>query len=177
MDGNEETFQANHLGHFLLTNLLLNRIVESGPGSRIINVSSHAHRHATELDVTDLNCERRPYAMAGMVAYSASKLENILFTRELARRLYGKGSRFSRMFSGKCIRDLLLGVTANVLHPGVVRTELLRDLPWYHPLSFIMKVVMVFAKVKMLFFFQSMSRAICSVSFRLRGKVLKRQSF
>ncbi len=97
-DGLERTFATNHLGYFLLTNLLLDVIKKSAP-SRIINVASEAHR-GQALDFDDLMFEKRAYR--GFSAYGASKLANILFTRELAKRLEGSG------------------VTANSLHPGVI---------------------------------------------------------
>jgi NAD(P)-dependent dehydrogenase (short-subunit alcohol dehydrogenase family) len=99
-DGYELTFAVNHLAPFLLTNLLLDRIVASAP-ARIVNVSSRAHLRAS-IDFGDLDL-RSGYQ--GMDAYSRSKLANILFTRELARRLEGSG------------------VTVNCLHPGVVRSD------------------------------------------------------
>lgn len=105
-DGIETTFAVNHLAPFLLTNLLLERLEASAP-SRIVTVSSDAHR-ATEFDFDDPNGERGYSAWA---AYSRSKLANILFTRELARRLQGTG------------------VTATCLHPGVVRTGFGRQGP------------------------------------------------
>ncbi|XP_069625152.1 retinol dehydrogenase 13 isoform X3 [Ranitomeya imitator] len=101
-DGFEMQFGVNHLGHFLLTNLLLDRLKESGP-SRIINVSSLAHI-AGEIDFDDLNWEKKKYNTKA--AYCQSKLANVLFTNELAKRLQGTG------------------VTANSLHPGVADTEL-----------------------------------------------------
>ena len=96
-DGFETTFAVNHLAPFLLTHRLLGRLKDSSP-SRIVNVASRAHVRA-RLDFDDLH--NRP-----MDVYSQSKLANILFTRELARRLEGTG------------------VTANCLHPGVVRSDL-----------------------------------------------------
>jgi len=104
--------QANHLSHFLLTNLLLKRIQESAP-SRIINLSSIGHVFVvpTEFDIHDLNFEKNPWAP--LKAYNASKLLNVLFTRELARRLYGKG------------------VTVNAVHPGGVATDLIRSATWW----------------------------------------------
>jgi NAD(P)-dependent dehydrogenase (short-subunit alcohol dehydrogenase family) len=99
-DGFELTFAVNHLAPFLLTNLLLDRIVASAP-ARIVNVSSRAHARSA-IDFDDLDLESGYQAMD---AYSRSKLANILFTRELARRLAGTG------------------VTANCLHPGVVRSD------------------------------------------------------
>lgn len=101
VDGLEATFATNHLGPFLLTNLLLERIRASGP-SRIVNVASTAHAVARQgIPFDDLQSEHR---YAGMRVYGQSKLANILFTLELARRLEGSG------------------VTANSLHPGTVRT-------------------------------------------------------
>ena len=99
--GFEMTFGVNHLGHFLLTDLLLDRLKASAP-ARVINVSSFGHRFAyAGFDFADLQSEHQYWSMD---AYGKSKLANILFTRELARRLVGTG------------------VTANCLHPGVVRT-------------------------------------------------------
>jgi len=98
VDGIEETFALNHLGYFLLTNLLLDVIKASAP-ARIVNVSSNAHRGA-KMRWDDLQYASGVYNPAG--AYGQSKLANVLFTRELARRL--EGTR----------------VTANSLHPGVI---------------------------------------------------------
>lgn len=105
-DGFEMTFGVNHLGHFLLTQLLLDRIRESAP-ARIVNVASVAHHFAGGLDFDDLQFERRPYR--SVTAYNESKLANVLFTLELARRLEGTG------------------VTANACHPGPVRSGFGRD--------------------------------------------------
>lgn len=100
-DGFERTFALNHLAYFLLTDLLLDRLKASAP-SRIVNVASEAHRVAPKgLDFDDLQARNR---YRGFRVYGASKLANILFTRELARRLEGTG------------------VTANCLHPGFVAT-------------------------------------------------------
>jgi len=105
-DGFEATFAINHLGPFLLTRLLTERITQSAP-ARIVNVSSTAHQGARSgLDFDDLQA-RRGYR--GMQVYSRSKLANIYFTTELARRLAGTG------------------VTANCLHPGTVATGYGRD--------------------------------------------------
>lgn len=98
-DGLEMTFALNHMGYFLLTLLLLDLIKQSAP-ARIINVSSDAHRTAT-LDFDDLQNKENYSAFR---AYGQSKLANILFTRELARRLEGSG------------------VTVNAVHPGFVNT-------------------------------------------------------
>jgi NAD(P)-dependent dehydrogenase (short-subunit alcohol dehydrogenase family) len=101
VDGFEATFATNHLGPFLLTNLLLDRIRASSP-ARIVNVASTAHSAARKgIPFDDLQSEKK---YATMRVYGQSKLANILFTLELARRLEGTG------------------VTANSLHPGTVRT-------------------------------------------------------
>ena len=99
VDGLEETFQVNHLSAFALTALLRERLEASAP-ARVITVSSIAHRMA-QLDFDDLQSER---LYDGFYVYGRSKLANVLFTYELARRLEGTG------------------VTANTLHPGLVRT-------------------------------------------------------
>ncbi|CAN8000406.1 unnamed protein product, partial [Ixodes hexagonus] len=101
VDGFEQTFQTNHLGPFLLTNLLLGKLKASAP-SRIITLSSLLH-HFGHVDPTRL--EYSDYKVP-MQVYSDTKLANILFTKELARRLEGTG------------------VTANVLHPGAVQTDI-----------------------------------------------------
>jgi len=99
-DGFEQTFAVNHLAPFLLTNLLRPRLDASAP-ARVVNVASTAHRGA-RIDLGDLQAER---LYLPMLAYANSKLANILFTRELARRLDGTG------------------VTANCLHPGTLATR------------------------------------------------------
>ncbi len=96
-DGLETTFAVNHLAYFLLTALLLERLRESAP-ARIVNVASDAYRWAA-LDFDDLQTES---GYRSMRVYGNSKLANLLFTRELARRLDGSG------------------VTANAMHPGFV---------------------------------------------------------
>jgi retinol dehydrogenase-14 len=98
-DGLERTFALNHLAPFLLTNLLLDRLERSGP-ARVVTVASNAHAQG-RIDFDDLQGER---SWSGARAYSQSKLANVLFTYELARRLQATS------------------VTANALHPGVVRT-------------------------------------------------------
>jgi NAD(P)-dependent dehydrogenase (short-subunit alcohol dehydrogenase family) len=99
-DGLERTFAVNHLAPFLLTRLLLERLGESGP-ARVVTVSSNAHATG-QIDFEDLQGER---SYSGERAYSQSKLANILFTYALAKRLQGTS------------------ITANALHPGVVRTS------------------------------------------------------
>ena len=101
-EGFEETFGVNHLGPFLLTDLLLERLRASAP-ARVVVVSSTAHKSARQgLDFDDLQAEHK-YRWAK--AYGKSKLANIYFARELAHRLDGTG------------------VTVNALHPGFVRSE------------------------------------------------------
>ncbi|XP_019566534.1 retinol dehydrogenase 13 [Rhinolophus sinicus] len=109
-DGFEMQLGVNYLGHFLLTNLLLDKLKASAP-SRIINLSSLAHV-AGHIDFDDLNWEKRKYDTKA--AYCQSKLAVILFTKELSRRLQGTG------------------VTVNALHPGVARTELGRHTGMYN---------------------------------------------
>jgi retinol dehydrogenase 14 len=99
-DGLERTFAVNHLAPFLLTNLLLDRLKHSAP-ARVVTVSSNAHGRG-RIDFDDLQGER---SYSGARAYSQSKLANLLFSYELARRLPAST------------------VTANALHPGVVRTS------------------------------------------------------
>jgi NAD(P)-dependent dehydrogenase (short-subunit alcohol dehydrogenase family) len=105
-DGLEETFAVNYLGGFLLSHLLLDLLVASAP-SRIVNVSSTAHEGAT-IDFEDLQGERK---YRGYRAYGQSKLAQVLFTIEFARRLADTG------------------VTVNACHPGVIKTALGRDAP------------------------------------------------
>lgn len=112
VDGMEYTLAVNHLAPFLLTGLLIDIIRASSP-ARIITTSSVAHRGA-RIDFDDIQFEKKPYS--GIRAYGQSKLANILFTKELARRLEGSG------------------VTANCFHPGAVRTNLLQGNPWHYRL-------------------------------------------
>jgi retinol dehydrogenase 14 len=105
-DGLERTFAVNHLAPFLLTSLLLGRMRQNAP-ARVITVSSNAHRTG-RIDFDDLQGER---SYSGSRAYDQSKLANVLFAYELARRLRGTG------------------VTSNALHPGVVRTSFGADDP------------------------------------------------
>ena len=103
-DGLEMTFALNHLAYFLLTNLLFDSL-KAADSARIVNVSSEAHRRA-HLDFSDLQGEHR---YTGWRAYARSKLANILFTYELARRLAGTG------------------IVTNALHPGFVATNFGRN--------------------------------------------------
>jgi len=100
VDGLERTFATNHMSYFVLTLALRPQLIAAAP-SRVVNTASDAHRRA-KLDFDDLQCAKKYKAFT---AYGRSKLSNILFTRELARKLAGTG------------------VTANCLHPGVVNTR------------------------------------------------------
>jgi retinol dehydrogenase 12 len=107
--GFELMFGVNHLGHFLLTSLLLERLVSSGP-ARVVTVSSDAHYNARGIDWDAL---RRPArGITGLGEYAVSKLCNVLFSQELARRTEGTG------------------VHAYALHPGVVASDIWRRVPW-----------------------------------------------
>ncbi|KAF5284300.1 hypothetical protein FQA39_LY04593 [Lamprigera yunnana] len=110
-DGFEMQFGTNHLGHFLFTLLLLPKMIKSSP-SRIVNVASVAHNLLIgPINFDDLNWEKRRYH--AFQAYAQSKLSNILFTRELAKRLKDANVQ---------------GVTTYALHPGVIRTKLWRHI-------------------------------------------------
>ena len=106
-DGHELTFAVNHLGPFLLTSLLEPALAKGAP-ARVVNVSSTLHTSG-RIDWDDLQLTR---GWGAQKAYAQSKLLNVLFTRELARRLAPRR------------------VTANAVHPGVVATDLARDFPW-----------------------------------------------
>lgn len=104
VDGLEMTFALNHLAYFLLTHLLLDMLKSTG-SARVLNVTAPA---TTKIDFDDLQSERR---YRPFTAFGASKVANLLFTFELARRLEGTG------------------VTANAIHPGRVRTNIMREAP------------------------------------------------
>ena len=107
--GFELTFGVNHLGHFALTSALLGCLTSSAP-ARVVTVSSDAHYSAKGIDFEAL---RRPArGLTGLPEYAVSKLCNVLFTQELARRVAGTG------------------VTTYALHPGVVASDIWRRVPW-----------------------------------------------
>ncbi len=120
-DGFEIQFGVNHLGPFLFTTLLLDRIRQSAP-ARIVNVSSQAHYDAK--DGIDYDAVRASTSsLTALPEYAVSKLANVLFTTELARRLDGSG------------------VTTYALHPGVVATDVWRRIP--APIAWVMKQFML----------------------------------
>lgn len=106
-DGFETTFGVNHLGHFLLTSLLIDKVKASAP-ARIVSVASEAHRYGSR-DVTKVVREEKDYS--AMRAYGNSKLANILFAMELNRRLQQEGA----------------DVAVNSIHPGVIHSDLTRS--------------------------------------------------
>jgi retinol dehydrogenase-12 len=119
-DGFEITFGVNHLGPFLLTLLLLDKLRASAP-ARIVNVASRAHKRVDGIDLSAQQRSRR--SRTGLPEYGASKLANVLFTKELARRLDGTG------------------VSTYALHPGVVASEIWRRIP--KPFLWLMKLTMI----------------------------------
>lgn len=119
-DGFELTFGTNHLGHYLFTRLLLDRIKQTA-GARIVNVSSKSHYEAKKIDWAVLRESTR--TVTGLREYAVSKLSNVLFTKELARRLEGSG------------------VTTYAVHPGVVATDAWRKVP--APVRWMIKKFMI----------------------------------
>jgi retinol dehydrogenase 12 len=119
-DGFELTFGINHLGHYLFTRLLLDRIKQAGE-ARIVNVASASHYQAKGIDWSAMN--KRTQTRTGMQEYAVSKLSNVLFTKELARRLEGTH------------------VTTYAVHPGVVATDVWRQVP--RPLRWVIKRFMI----------------------------------
>ena len=119
-DGFELAFGVNHLGHFALTGALLDCLAASAP-ARVVNVASDAHYQAKGID---FEAVRRPTAsITGLPEYAVSKLSNVLFTQELARRVDGRG------------------ITTYALHPGVVASDIWRRVPW--PVRPLMKLRML----------------------------------
>lgn len=117
--GFELTFGTNHMGHFLLTNLLLDKLKASAP-SRIVNVSSVAHYSAPGIDFEAVRKPTRHFT--ALPEYAVSKLANVLHAQELARRLQGTG------------------VTTYSLHPGAIASNVWRRVPW--PIDAVMKLFM-----------------------------------
>jgi len=119
-DGFELAFGTNHLGHYLFTRLLLDRLKEAGD-ARIVNVSSKSHYQAKKIDWDTLRSQTRSFT--AMNEYAVSKLANVLFTKELARRLEGTN------------------VTTYAVHPGVVATDIWTRVPG--PLRWAIKKFMI----------------------------------
>lgn len=114
VDGHDLMMQANHLGHFLLTNLLIQNNMLEGDNVRILTISSSTHELATSVDFDDFFCTgSRPYTLFGQ--YSMSKLANILFAKELARHRFEKNLQFR----------------SYAIHPGIVRTNVTSNMQWY----------------------------------------------
>jgi NAD(P)-dependent dehydrogenase (short-subunit alcohol dehydrogenase family) len=120
VDGFEMTWGTNHLGHYLFTRLLLDRLKQTG-GARIVNVASKAHFSAKGIDWAAL--EQPTRSVTGLHEYAVSKLSNVLFTKELARQLGGTS------------------VTTYAVHPGVVATDVWRRVPG--PVRWVMKQFMI----------------------------------
>lgn len=126
-DGIERTLAVNHLGPFLLTNLLLDLLLKSAP-ARVVNVASVEHYHAT-MDLSDLGYERGGWSITK--AYGRSKLGNVMFTRALAKRLEGQG------------------VTVNAVHPGAVATGIWDVAPgWMQPMIWLAKKLIMITPEK-----------------------------
>lgn len=119
-DGFELAFGVNYLGHFLLTVGLAGTLLESAP-SRVVNVASQAHYRPKSIDYDAV--KRKTRSFTGFPEYGVSKLAQVLFSAELARRLEGRG------------------VTSYALHPGVVASDVWRRVPW--PLRNLMKWRMI----------------------------------
>src|SRR5712692_4059806 len=119
-DGFELAFGVNHLGHFALTTALLDRLAASAP-ARVVTVASDSHYQARAVD---FDAVRRPTAsVTGLPEYAVSKLCNVLFSQELARRAQGRG------------------ITTYALHPGVVASDIWRRVPW--PIRPLIKLRMI----------------------------------
>jgi len=145
VDGYELVMQANHLGHYLLTRLLIQANMMN-PKGRILNLTSSTYvlaRKWSDMVLSDLFCEtpQRTYSLFGQ--YAASKLCNIWFTTELARR-YGGGAQ-----NGACNgKNNRLALQIHAIHPGMVRTDVVKNMPWYlrYPNSIFAMIVQQFQK-------------------------------
>ena len=121
-DGYELMMACNHLGHFLLTNLLLNKLRES-QNARVVTLTSSTYKLATHMDLEDLFCEKgRAYTLFGQ--YAQSKLANILFSSELAKR---EQKHVTKM-KGKTASD---SISCYAVHPGLVRTDVVKNMPFW----------------------------------------------
>ena len=118
--GFEVTFGVCHVGHFLLTTLLLDKLKQSAP-ARIVVVSSKIHKRPKKFDLSDVRAPTK--TLDGLKEYGLAKLANVLFAKALAKRLQGTG------------------VTTYALHPGVVASDVWRAIPW--PLDKLIKLFMI----------------------------------
>lgn len=116
-DGIEDTLAVNHLAPYLLTRLLLDRLKQSAP-ARVVNVSSRLHEAQARFDFEDMQFARA-YPDIGLYAYAQTKLANVMFSNELARRLAGSG------------------VTSNAVHPGDAISDIIRERWWLGPMRWI----------------------------------------
>ncbi|XP_066502359.1 retinol dehydrogenase 12-like [Hoplias malabaricus] len=132
-DGLEVSFATNHIGPFLLTNLLLDLLKKSAP-ARIVNISSLVQWKG-KVDFSHFHGENLTYEMSSV--YNHTKLHNVIWTNELARRLHGTG------------------VTANSLHPGIVMTRVMRHYHWL--------VRLIFNMIGIFFFKSSEEGAVCPI--------------
>lgn len=135
-DGHELTMACNHLGHFLLTSLLLDKLRASEYGGRVIVVTSSTYVLADDgIDLDDLHCRQKKYTMFGQ--YAQSKLANILMGKELARREQQRQQQHQQQRqqdgSSNNPMDKLPSppVAVHMVHPGLVRTDVVRNMPWY----------------------------------------------
>ncbi len=129
-DGFELAFGVNHLGHFLFTTLLLDTLVRCAP-ARVVVVASDAHYQAPGVDFEAVR--RRTASRTGLAEYGVSKLCNVLFAQELARRTgNGTANGVGNGTAG--------GLTTYALHPGVIASDIWRRLPW--PLEPLAKLFM-----------------------------------
>ena len=113
--GHELTMSANHLGHFLLTNLLLPKLQREKDARVVVLTSSTYALAKNGIDLDDLNCDGRKYTMFSQ--YAQSKLANIMFGKELAKREKNRAKDDP--------------VKVFMVHPGLVRTDVVRNMPWY----------------------------------------------
>jgi NAD(P)-dependent dehydrogenase (short-subunit alcohol dehydrogenase family) len=131
-EGHELTMACNHLGHFLLTCLLLDKLRASEYGGRVIVVTSSTYVLAGDggIDLEDLHCRQKRYTMFGQ--YAQSKLANILMGKELARREEERQQKYgSCNSSNRKDKVSPLPVAVHMVHPGLVRTDVVRNMPWY----------------------------------------------
>ena len=154
----ELTMACNHLGHFLLTNLLLNKLQHSREG-RVVIVTSSTYVLAKEgIDLDDLNCNNKKYTMFSQ--YAQSKLANILMGKELAQR------EMERVKRGEGRKG---PVAVHLVHPGLVRTDVVRNMPWFlkYPNMFFSLVLVTLQKAPEA---GAYTNVFCAIDDCLRGR-------